>query len=57
MGVSPDGSTVYVSGESEDGSSGSDYATIAYDASTGSKLWTKRYNGPRNGYDFASAWG
>ncbi|MCI0748835.1 MAG: SBBP repeat-containing protein, partial [Verrucomicrobia subdivision 3 bacterium] len=33
---------------------GYDYATIAY-APTGVALWTNRYNGPGNDYDFASA--
>ena len=34
-----------------------DYATVAYDASTGAKLWVKRYNGPGNGDDVAHALG
>jgi outer membrane protein assembly factor BamB len=56
LGVSPDGSAVFVTGFS-DGSTGYAYATAAYDASSGSKLWTKRYDGPGNGTDYAHALG
>ena len=45
-GVSPDGSKVFVTGYSVGSASGYDYATVAYDASTGSELWVKRYDGP-----------
>jgi PQQ-like domain len=33
----------------------SDYGTVAYDAASGAKLWTARYNGPAGGFDFASS--
>jgi sugar lactone lactonase YvrE len=45
LGVSPDGSEVFVTGNSVRQTHGSDYATLAYDASTGAKLWVKRYDG------------
>jgi hypothetical protein len=56
LGVSPDGSKVFVTGQS-DGSGGFDYATIAYDAATGTQLWVKRYNGPENLGNVANALG
>jgi outer membrane protein assembly factor BamB len=55
LGVSPDGSRVFVTGYIY-GSTG-DYATVAYDAATGTQLWTRRYNGPGNDQDEATALG
>jgi DNA-binding beta-propeller fold protein YncE len=43
IAVSPDGSRVFVTGYSPGGSSQDDYATVAYDASTGSGRWVARY--------------
>jgi len=45
---------VYVTGVSEGTSSGEDYATVKYDVN-GNRKWVKRYNGPANGGDSASA--
>ena len=45
---------VYVTGESEDKETKSDYATIKYDPS-GEVLWTKRYDGGGKGLDKAYA--
>jgi hypothetical protein len=46
--VSPDNSTVFVAGTSYGGSvntiRGQDYATVAYDTSTNTTLWTSRYD-------------
>jgi hypothetical protein len=55
LAVTPDGSRVFVTGESAGVSTGLDYATVAYDASTGARLWMRRYNGPGDGGDFASS--
>lgn len=54
--VSPDGSVIFVTGRSRGTSSGS-YATLAYDASDGGKLWGRRYNGPQSSSDSARALG
>ncbi len=45
VGVSPDGHSVYVTGQSPEGYGNQDYATIAYDAATGQQLWLTRYQG------------
>ena len=43
VAVSPDGSTVFVTGFS--GGPTADYVTVAYRAGTGAVIWTKRYKG------------
>jgi DNA-binding beta-propeller fold protein YncE len=51
--VSPDDSTVFVTGDSSATTNANDYdyATIAYDAASGAELWAKRYDGPANSND------
>ena len=57
LGVSADGSTVFVTGGSAGSATFSDYATVAYDASSGTKRWVARYNGPADDVDAASSLG
>lgn len=45
---------IYVTGQSSGIGTGYDYATIKYD-SLGNELWVRRYNGPRDGDDWAAA--
>jgi WD40 repeat protein len=54
--VSPDGSALFVTGDSSATSDGPfDYATVAYDTATGAQLWVRRYNGPAKGEDDAAS--
>jgi putative pyrroloquinoline-quinone binding quinoprotein len=46
IGVSPDGSSVFVTGAADGGPAESDYLTVAYDAHTGQQRWTARHEGP-----------
>jgi hypothetical protein len=55
IAVSPDNSRVFVTGPSVGRSSSFDYATIAYDATVGTQLWAKRYNGPGDAWDFSTS--
>lgn len=45
VAVSPDGTKVFVTGGHELANGATDYATVAYDAATGSKLWIQHYGG------------
>lgn len=54
LGVTPDGSTVFVTGRSAEPGSSLDYTTIAYDAASGTVQWLVTYDGPANGVDVAT---
>lgn len=56
VAVSPDGSKVYVTGDSYSGPGGSayGYGTVAYDASSGAQLWDARFDGGRGGFNSAN---
>src|SRR5262249_7018662 len=54
--VSPVGGGVFVTGQSLGSAPTSQYATVAYDATTGHAPWVARYSGPRN-FRFAYALG
>jgi outer membrane protein assembly factor BamB len=55
MTVSPSGQRVFVTGTSISTSGSFDFATLAYDATTGTKLWKVRYGGRSNGIDEPNA--
>jgi WD40 repeat protein len=58
VAVGPGGHQVFVAGFSTSNSTRIfDYATVAYAATGGARLWTARYHGPglRSGFDMASA--
>jgi DNA-binding beta-propeller fold protein YncE len=55
VAVSPDSSKVFVTGSSEGNGTNRDYATVAYNATTGHQLWVRRYNGPVNTGDDPAA--
>jgi PQQ-like domain len=46
VAVSPDGSTVYVTGQSIGAGGPYNYATVAYAAASGATRWVRRYRGP-----------
>ena len=55
LGISPDGTTVYVTGTSDSPTSGRDYATVAYRIATGARLWVSRFTGSGSFSDQANA--
>lgn len=55
VAVSPDGSRVVATGYSIGSGTLADWATVAYDAVTGSALWTARHDGPGHAEDAAFA--
>jgi PQQ-like domain len=57
LAVAPDGTRVFVAGQSDGVGSSDDYATVSYDAAQGTQLWVARYNGPGNDFDAAEALG
>src|SRR5439155_159489 len=56
LGVSPDGSHVFVTGSSY-GQSTTDIATVAYDAATGGQSWVARYADQQDGDAFPTSLG
>jgi DNA-binding beta-propeller fold protein YncE len=57
VGVSPDGSKVFVTGATEGSTGREEYATVGYDASSGAQLWAKLYSGPADRQDTPSELG
>lgn len=55
LGVSEDGSLVFVTGFSDDVEREWEYATVAYDAATGQERWTARFDGPASATDQPTA--
>lgn len=55
IAVSPDGSKVFITGWSEGVTTSWDYATVAYRARTGTRLWVQRYDGGASQFDGASS--
>ncbi len=54
LGISPDGSTAYVTGTSDSPTSSRDYATVAYRIATGALLWVSRFTGLGSASDQAN---
>jgi len=54
VAVSPNGKTVFVTGAAASGCCSADYATMAYNAATGTQLWIKRYRTGGTGASIAT---
>jgi WD40 repeat protein len=54
LAIGPGGKRVYVTGESDRSDTDSAFATIAYEASSGTELWTSLYEGLNNTIDAAT---
>jgi DNA-binding beta-propeller fold protein YncE len=52
VAVSPDGSKVFVTGFSKGSGTKNDFIVIAYNATTGARIWGKRYDGPAHLNDY-----
>jgi len=52
--IAADASRVYVTGDSY-GPTGYDYATVAYDLSSGGQVWESRWSGGRGGFNAATS--
>ncbi len=55
IAVSPDGSRLFVTGDSIGSDGTADVVTMALDAGNGRRLWTRRYRGPNGRDDFPAA--
>jgi outer membrane protein assembly factor BamB len=53
--VSPDGTTLFLTGYGDGPTYYRDYTTLAYSALTGARRWAKRYDGPEGIDDYPSA--
>jgi PQQ-like domain len=51
VALSPDGTTVFVTGFVDDGGFNWDVGTVAYEASSGTQRWVDRYDGSGHSYD------
>jgi DNA-binding beta-propeller fold protein YncE len=55
IAVSPDGQTVYATGESTDTPNIYDFATVAYDVASGAQRWVARFDDAAHGSDTANS--
>src|SRR6266436_1186881 len=53
VAAGPSGDMVYVTGDSAGSTSKDDYLTVGYNATTGARLWTRRYDGAGHNTDHA----